>query len=49
MVDVERVSVVHDEKLAAIPWHRYLVAWDRLQRFVTGGGRSPIPVTEMTM
>jgi hypothetical protein len=44
LADVERVLVVHDEQLAAIPRHRYLVAWDRLQRFVTGGGQSPIPV-----
>lgn len=28
------VLVVHDEQLAAIPRHRYLAAWDRLQRFV---------------
>ncbi|KVV40369.1 hypothetical protein WK81_20290 [Burkholderia ubonensis] len=40
---VERVLVVHDEQLAAIPKHRYLAAWDRLQRFVMGGGWSPIP------
>lgn len=46
LADVERVLVVHDEQLAAIPRHRYLAAWDRLQRFVTGGGRSPIPVAE---
>lgn len=38
LADVERVLVVHDEQLAAIPRHRYLVAWDRLQRFVTGAG-----------
>ncbi|WP_082754493.1 hypothetical protein [Burkholderia savannae] len=44
LVDVERVLVVHDEQLAAIPKHRYLAAWDRLQCFVTGGGQSPIPV-----
>lgn len=42
--DVERLLVVHDEQLAAVPKHRYLAAWDRLQRFVTGTGRSPIPV-----
>ncbi|WP_423393308.1 hypothetical protein [Burkholderia sp. LMG 21824] len=42
--DVERVLVVHDEQLAVIPRHRYLVSWDRLQRFVNGTGRSPIPV-----
>lgn len=44
LADVERVLVVHDEQLAAIPKHRYLAAWDRLQRFVTGTGRSPIPI-----
>lgn len=42
--DVERLLVVHDAQLAAVPKHRYLAAWDRLQRFVTGKGRSPIPV-----
>ncbi|WP_230963655.1 hypothetical protein [Burkholderia territorii] len=44
LVDVERVLVVHDEQLAAIPKHRYVTAWDRLQRFVAGCGQSPIPV-----
>ncbi len=39
LVDVERILVVHDEQLAAIPKHRYLAAWDRLQRFVTGRGQ----------
>lgn len=46
--DVERLLVVHDEQLAAVPKHRYLAAWDRLQRFVTGTGRSPIPVKNET-
>ncbi|EPZ86658.1 hypothetical protein BURCENBC7_AP6155 [Burkholderia cenocepacia BC7] len=32
----------HDEQQAVILKHRYLVAWDRLQCFVTGGGHSPI-------
>ncbi|HDR9185435.1 TPA: hypothetical protein QDB06_006080 [Burkholderia vietnamiensis] len=41
--DVERLLVVHDAQLAAVPKHRYLAAWDQLQRFVTGTGRSPIP------
>ncbi|KML16343.1 MULTISPECIES: hypothetical protein [Burkholderia] len=41
--DVERLLVVHDAQLAAVPKYRYLAAWDRLQRFVTGTGRSPIP------
>ncbi|HDR9090104.1 TPA: hypothetical protein QDB10_006099 [Burkholderia vietnamiensis] len=44
--DVERLLVVHDEQLAAVPKHRYLAAWDRLQRFVTGTGQSPIPCQE---
>lgn len=48
LADVERVLVVHDEQLAAIPKHRYLAAWDRLQRFVMGKGQSPIPRTEIT-
>lgn len=41
--DVERLLVVHDEQLAAVPKYRYLAAWDRRQRFVRGSGRSPIP------
>lgn len=43
---VERVLIVHDEQLAAVPKHRYLAACDRVQRFVTSEGRSPIPVSE---
>ena len=46
--DVERLLVVHDEQLAAVPKHHYLAAWDRLQRFVTGTGRSPIPVAAVS-
>ncbi|WP_175947863.1 hypothetical protein [Burkholderia pyrrocinia] len=42
--DVERVLIAHDEQLAAIPKRRYLEAWDRLQRFVNGTVRSPIPL-----
>lgn len=42
--DVVRLLVVHDGQLAAVPKHRYLVAWDRLQRFISGTGRSPIVV-----
>ncbi|MGC3029213.1 hypothetical protein ACPUER_29435 [Burkholderia sp. DN3021] len=39
---VERILVVHDAQLAAIPWHRYLDAWQRLQHYIVGGKRSPI-------
>ncbi|OXI47730.1 hypothetical protein [Burkholderia aenigmatica] len=46
VADVERVLVVHDEQLAAVPKHRYLAAWDRLQRFVNGARRSPIAKVE---
>lgn len=46
LADVERVLVAHDAQLAAVPKHRYLAAWDRMQRFVVGTGRSPIPVAE---
>ncbi|WP_367188808.1 hypothetical protein [Burkholderia sp. Ed8] len=49
LADVERVLVVHDEQLAAIPKHRYLAAWDQLQRFVMGGGRSPISQSKTEM
>jgi len=41
---VERVLVVHDSQLAAVRKHRYLSAWETLQRFVVGAGRSPIPL-----
>ncbi|WP_244136578.1 hypothetical protein [Burkholderia sp. BCC0405] len=44
---VERLLVVHDEQLAAVPKHRYLAAWDRLQRFVNGTRLSPIPNVEI--
>lgn len=41
---VERVLVLHDEQLAAVPKFRYLEAWDHLQRFITSGKHSPLPV-----
>ncbi|RZF30226.1 hypothetical protein EVC45_09100 [Paraburkholderia sp. UYCP14C] len=43
---VERLLTVHDEQLAAVPLHRYQVAWDRLQRFVMSMTGSPIPATQ---
>ncbi|WP_321967681.1 hypothetical protein [Burkholderia cepacia] len=46
LADVGCVLVAHDEQLAAIPKHRYLAAWDRLQRLVMGGGQSPIPTRD---
>ncbi|KWE70433.1 hypothetical protein WL77_11490 [Burkholderia ubonensis] len=46
LADVERVLVVHDEQLAAVLKHRYLAAWDRLQRFVNSGGQSPISTSD---
>ncbi|KVU11841.1 hypothetical protein WK62_04090 [Burkholderia ubonensis] len=42
LATVERILVIHDEQLAAIPWHRYLTAWERLQRYIVAGKRSPI-------
>ncbi|MBN3829705.1 hypothetical protein G3O00_39905 [Burkholderia sp. Ac-20384] len=42
LATVERILVVHDEQLAAIPWHRYLDAWQRLQHYIVAGKRSPI-------
>lgn len=40
---VERVLVLHDEQLAAVPKFRYLEAWEQLQRFIASGNHSPIP------
>ncbi len=48
LADVEHVLVVHDEQLAAVPKHRYLAAWDRQQRFISGTGSSPIAVGAKT-
>lgn len=48
VADIEHVLVIHDEQLAAISRHRYLTAWERLQRFIVGQRRSPIPVGEET-
>ncbi|WP_082742172.1 hypothetical protein [Burkholderia sp. MSMB1078WGS] len=42
-VAVERVLVLHDEQLAAVPKFRYLEAWEQLQRFVASAKHSPIP------
>lgn len=41
---VECVLVLHDDQLAAVPKFRYLEAWEQLQRFITSGKHSPIPV-----
>lgn len=41
---VGRVLALHDEQLAVVPKYRYLQASERLQRFITGQTRSPIPV-----
>ncbi|KVL70480.1 hypothetical protein [Burkholderia ubonensis] len=43
VAELERVLGLHDEQLAAVPLHRYQSAWERLQRFITSGQRSPIP------
>jgi len=40
---VERILVLHDEQLATVSRSRYLEAWEKLQRFVGSGRRSPIP------
>jgi hypothetical protein len=44
-IAVERVLIVHDEQLAAVANHRYLAAWDRLQRFITSKRCLPIETT----
>ncbi|MBR8028550.1 hypothetical protein KDX27_31415 [Burkholderia cenocepacia] len=40
---LEQLVVMHDAQLAAAPAHRYLDAWDQVQRVMASGGRSPIP------
>ncbi|WP_254616793.1 hypothetical protein [Burkholderia metallica] len=40
---VERVLVLHDDQLAAVPKFRYFEAWAQLQRFIASGKPSPIP------
>lgn len=39
---VEQILVIHDEQLAAIPWHRYLDAWEQLRYYIANGKCSPI-------
>ncbi|WP_404842976.1 MULTISPECIES: hypothetical protein [Burkholderia cepacia complex] len=39
----ERILVLHDEQLATVSKTQYLEAWEKLQRFVASGRRSPIP------
>ncbi|WP_232348326.1 hypothetical protein [Burkholderia pseudomallei] len=48
LATIERLLVVHDEQLAAVPWHRYLDAWKRLQHYIVAGKGSPIAVTSNT-
>lgn len=40
---VERILILHDEQLAAVPTHCYLTALDKLNRFAVEGLQSPIP------
>jgi hypothetical protein len=39
---LERLLAFHDQQLDTILSHRYLEAWDRLERFVRSDDRSPI-------
>ncbi|CAM2198510.1 Fis family transcriptional regulator (plasmid) [Paraburkholderia kururiensis] len=40
---MERVLVLHDQQLAAIPKFRYLEAWQRMQHFAASEKPSPVP------
>lgn len=42
LVTIERILVIHDEQLAAISYHRYLDAWERLRQYIVAGKHSPI-------
>ncbi|KVG51722.1 hypothetical protein WJ33_11155 [Burkholderia ubonensis] len=39
---LEQLVTTHDAQLATVPVHRYLDAWDCVQRVIVPGGRSPI-------
>ncbi|MGU7776336.1 hypothetical protein ACV229_40065 [Burkholderia sp. MR1-5-21] len=43
---IAHVLLLHDEQLATVPRRRYLEAWERLHRFVTGTVSSPISVED---
>lgn len=43
---VERVLIVYDEQLAAVPRYRYGQAWERLHRFIAANARSPFDARE---
>ncbi|WP_175001856.1 hypothetical protein [Burkholderia lata] len=45
---IELILVVHDEQLAAVPWHCYLNARRRLQHHILDGKRSPIAAASGT-
>lgn len=40
---LERVIAIHDAQLASVPTHRYLSAWEQLQRIPAGGVAWPLP------
>ncbi|WP_254227421.1 hypothetical protein [Burkholderia multivorans] len=40
---IEEVLVLHDRQLATAPAHRFLTAFDNLNRFAVEGLKSPIP------
>lgn len=40
---LEQLLAVHDAQLAAVPMHRYLDAWEQVNRFAQANGKSPIP------
>ncbi|CAE6865596.1 hypothetical protein R75461_08255 [Paraburkholderia nemoris] len=39
---LEHILALHDQQLASMPSHRYIVAWERLQRFLRSDDWSPI-------
>lgn len=40
---LERVIAIHDAQLASVPAHRYLSAWEQLQRIPAEGMAWPLP------
>ncbi|QDQ82265.1 hypothetical protein [Paraburkholderia megapolitana] len=40
---IARLLIEHDAQLARVRMHRYLDAWERVQRVTAAGARSPLP------
>lgn len=44
-VVLERVLALYDRQTASVPAHLFETAWQRLQHFIRGDSRSPLPAS----